>query len=183
MDFMQKRLYDVEPALGYPMEYGLLVSTLQDGTREWRDELGEVSEEAIVWQPFKNGHSIGAVILHMIDVEAFWIETAALGRDRAPEELKELLSEETNQDAFHWVVPPKRPLSYYLDYQDKIRQRTLESIKFFPDPATVISKDGWSSDMTVRWILNHVVAHEAYHGGQVVMLKAMFDKARAQETT
>jgi len=182
MSQMQKRLYDVEPASGYPLEYGLLVSTLQDGTREWRDQLGEISEEGIVWQPYKNGHNIGGVILHMIDVEAFWIETAALGRERSPDELRELLSEETDQYGFNWVVPPKRPLSYYLDYQDKVRQRTLESIKHFPDPSTVISREGWSTEMTVRWILNHVVAHEAYHGGQVVMLKAMYDKAIAGES-
>ncbi len=181
MKRMAKRLFDVEPATGYPAEYGLLVSALQDGTRKWREELGDVSDEAITWQPFKNGHSIGAVILHMIDVEAFWVETAALGRERSHQELTELLSHETNQEAFHWVLPPRMPLSYYLDMQDKVRQRTLESIKLFPDPGTIISREGWSADMTVRWILNHVVAHEAYHGGQVVMLKALFDKASTQD--
>jgi uncharacterized damage-inducible protein DinB len=173
---MQKRLYDVEPASGYPVEYGLLVSALQDGTREWREELGDVSIEEIVWQPYKQGHSIGAVILHMIDVEAFWVETAALGRERDPDEIRELLSEETDQYGFNWVVPPRQPLSYYLELQDRVRARTLESIKSFPDPATVIDREGWSSALTVRWILNHVVAHEAYHGGQAVMLKAMYER-------
>ncbi len=173
---MQKRRFDVEPTNGYPAEYGLLISALLDGTREWRDELEDVTEEAIVWQAFPKGHSIGGVILHMIDVEAFWIETAALGRDRAPEELKELLSEETDQYGFNWVVPPKKPISYYFELQDKVRVRTLESIKSFPDPATVISRDGWEYEMTLRWVLNHVVAHEAYHGGQAVMLKAMYER-------
>lgn len=177
MERMDKRLYDVEPASGYPVEYGLLISSLQDGTREWREELGDVPEEAIVWQPFKHGHSIGGVILHMIDVEAFWIETAALGRDRDPAELSELLSNETDQYSFKWVVPPHKPLSYYLALQDKVRARTLESIKHFPDPATVISREGWSSSMTLRWVLNHVVAHEAYHGGQTVILKALYEKS------
>jgi uncharacterized damage-inducible protein DinB len=178
---MNKRLYDVEPAAGYPIEYGLLISTLQDGTREWREELGDVTEDAIVWQPYAKGHSIGGVILHMIDVEAFWIETAALDRERSSEELQELFSKETDQYAFNWVVPPRKPLAYYLELQDKVRARTLESIKHFPDPATVISRDGWSSSMTLRWILNHVVAHEAYHGGQTVMLKALYDKKTKSE--
>lgn len=173
---MTKRHYDIEPASGYPTEYGLLVSALQDGTREWRDELGEVDEDAIVWQPVPNGHSIGAILLHMIDVEAFWVETAALGRERSPSELKELLSEETDVDAFKWVVPPRRPLDYYYEYQDKIRARTLESIKLFPDPATIIEREGWSSSVTVRWILSHVVAHEAYHGGQAVILKSLYER-------
>lgn len=174
---MQKRIYDVEPASGYPVEYGLLVSTLQDGTREWREELGDVTEDALVWQPYRNGHSIGAIILHMIDVEAFWVETAALGRERSSDELEELLSAETDQYSFNWVVPPRKPLSYYLELQDKVRTRTLESIRSFPDPATVIDREHWTSSMTVRWILNHVVAHEAYHGGQAVILKTLFERA------
>lgn len=175
---MEKRLYDVAPADGYPLEYGVLVASLQDGTREWRSELGDVSEEEIIWQPYERGHSIGAIILHMIDVEAFWIETAALGRERPAGEAEELLSDQIDQYGFDWVVPPKRPLSYYIELQDKVRARTLESIKDFPDPSTVITRDGWSASMTLRWILNHVINHEAYHGGQAVMLKAMYDKSR-----
>ena len=176
MELMSKRHYDVEPALGYPIEYGLLVSALADGTREWREELGQVPDGAVIWQPVQNGHSIGAVILHMIDVEAFWIETAALGRERSGDELNELLSKETDQYAFNWVVPPRKPLAYYLELQDRIRARTLASIKQFPEPATIIQREGWNSTMTLRWILNHVVAHEAYHGGQAVMLKAMWER-------
>lgn len=174
------RFFDVEPLAGYPTEYGLLIALLQDGTREWREELGEVSDEALVWQPFANGHSIGGVILHMIDVEAFWIETAALGRDRDPDEMKELGTEETDQYAFKWVVPPRKPLAYYLDLQDKVRARTLESIKSFPDPATVVTREHWNASLTLRWILNHVINHEAYHGGQIVMLKTLFEQTHAQ---
>jgi len=172
-----KRVFDIEPANGYPAEYGLLVSALQDGTREWREELGDVPDEAVVWQPYKDGHSIGGLILHMIDVEAFWIETAALSRERDEAEIKELFSSETDQYAFKWVVPPRKPLAYYLELQDKVRARTLESIKHFGDPATVIDQEGWSSSVTLRWILNHVTSHESYHGGQAMMLKVLFERA------
>jgi uncharacterized damage-inducible protein DinB len=174
---MSKRLFDVEPAQGYHSEFGLLVSNLIDGTREWREELGEVSPEAITWQAFPKGHSIGGVILHMIDTEAFWIETAALGRTRPENELIELMSHETDQYAFTWVVPPHQPLEYYFELQDRVRARTLESIKSLPDPATVISREGWAYEVTVRWILNHVASHEAYHGGQAVMLKALYERS------
>lgn len=174
------RFYDVEPLHGYPTEYGLLVAALQDGTRKWREEIGEVNDDAVIWQPVKNGHSIGGIILHMIDVEAFWIETAALGRDRDPEEVKELLSEEIDQYAFNWVVPPHKPLAYYLDLQDKVRERTLESIKSFPEPTTQVSFDQGNFIVTLRWILSHVVNHEAYHGGQAVMLKSMWEREHSK---
>jgi uncharacterized damage-inducible protein DinB len=170
------RLFDIEPTSGLPMEYGLLAAALQDGTREWREELDEVPDEAVWWQPFENGHSIGALILHMVDVEAFWIETVALERERSADELRELLSEEVDQYAFKWILPPKKPLAYYYEIQDRIRARTLESLKHLPDPATVIAREGWSYSTTIRWILNHVVAHESYHGGQAVLLKALWER-------
>ncbi|HJP82806.1 MAG TPA: DinB family protein [Fimbriimonadaceae bacterium] len=171
------RVYDVEPASGYSGDYGFLVSALQDGTRHWREELGDVPDDAIAFQPIPKGHSIGGVLLHMIDVEAFWIETAALSRERSEDEMRELFSKENDVFAFRWVVPPRRPLSYYFELQDKVRARTLESIKSFPEPSTVISMEGWTTAVTARWIINHVIAHESYHGGQLVMLKAMYEQS------
>ena len=176
---MTSRHFDIEPASGLPTEYGLLAAALQDGTREWREELGDVPDEAMYWQPFENGHSIGALILHMVDVEAFWIETVALERERSQEELKELLSDEVDQYAFNWIVPPKKPLAYYYEIQDRIRDRTLQSIRHLPEPSTVIEREGWSYSTTIRWILNHVVAHESYHGGQAVLLKALWERKSA----
>jgi hypothetical protein len=63
-------------------DIGLLAASLQNATREWRQELGEVDEEAIVWQPVPDMHSIGALILHIVDVEAWWIESVAAGKSR-----------------------------------------------------------------------------------------------------
>ena len=82
---------DVPPVEGLNPEVGLLLAMLDDGTREWRGELGEVPEEAAVWQPFPNGHSIGAVILHVAGVEAFWLHQVAAGRERSSEEEARLL--------------------------------------------------------------------------------------------
>ena len=49
-----------EPAVG------LLLAVLENTTREWReDELGDISDDTVVWQPFPHGHNIGALILHL----------------------------------------------------------------------------------------------------------------------
>lgn len=159
---------DVLPTEGLEVQVGLLLEGMEVTTREWREELGEVSEEALIWQPIPNGHSIGAILLHITDVEAFWIHQVAGGRVRTEEELKRLLSEETDQYRGRWPSPPKQPLSWYLAQMDEIRARTREVAQEINAP----EKTGllWEQVFTFRWLLHHVMTHEAYHGGQAVLL-------------
>jgi uncharacterized damage-inducible protein DinB len=169
---MERTLYDVAPLPGCHPEHGLILASLQDSTREWRAELNTVSEDGIVWQPFPGGHSIGGVLLHMAGVEAYWIEQFCLGRTLSKKELEESMSDETDQDAVKWPVPPHKPLSYYYGIQDRIRARTLESVKHLPEPTHV--KERGNEAFTMRWVLAHVADHEGYHGGQAVLLKELY---------
>lgn len=89
------RMYDVPPVTGRETSIGMLLSMLDDGTVEWRQgELEEITlpDEAVIWQPFPGGHSIGAVILHIADVERFWLHQIAGGVEPTPEELALLMS-------------------------------------------------------------------------------------------
>lgn len=167
---MTKR-FDVQPLPGYEPEVGILLASLEDSTREWRDELGDAEEDAIIWQPAPNGHSIGTLLLHIADAESWWIETVASGKERSAEELKLLLSEETNQYAGAWPPAPRMPLESYYEILGRIRSRTLETAKSFTDPAREYKQDEWDSVFTLRWILAHIVQHDSYHGGQAVLLK------------
>ncbi len=173
-DTMNINTMDSAPIVNLDPQVGLLMAVLEDGTREWREEIGQISDDAVVWQPFERGHSIGALILHIADVERFWIEQVAGGRQPTPEELAELLSNETDQDAVHWPTPPKLPLSWYFRKHDTVRQRTLKLAETLTEPERVHSfKYG---QRTLRWILGHVVQHESYHGGQAVLLSLMYDR-------
>lgn len=164
---------DIAPAPGYPEPYGLLVSMLQDTTSEWRGELpDEISAEAMMWQPFPGGHSMGAVFLHIIDVEISWLEGFVLGQKMDPEEEALYMTNDIDVDAVKWPTPPSQPLSWYVAEHNKIRTRILESIKRFR-PADE-PKAGKTRTITPRWVLNHVIQHEAYHGGQIVLLYEMW---------
>jgi len=184
------------PLPGYQEPYGLLCAILQDGTNAWRWELDQdLSEDAVVWQPSpwsaaRGGgsvsaansggglrscpgrHSIGAVILHIAAVEVFWFERFALGQPPDSEERKLLMADETDVDEWSWHVPPRRPISWYFEMHDRIRARTLESIKKWPPADTAIERDG--EPRTMRWVLGHVIQHEAYHLGQAVLLNRLW---------
>ena len=175
---MPKRLFDLPPAQGMPIEIGTLLTALDDSTREWREELGTVPVEGLVWQPFPGGHSIGAVLLHIADAENFWIQEMCLGEKTPPEFLAEVLSEETKQDDVTWPTPPAQPLDWYLDKLERVRAKTREALTRLPDPLGTVTKEEWDMEVTRRWALAHVVEHDSYHGGQAVLLKLLWERMK-----
>ena len=169
------QLYDVAPFKGFHPEIGILLSSLEDSTREWRENLGELPGEAIIWQPAPKGHSVGALILHMIDCESYWFEAFAAGKERDPEEVKLWMSEETGQFDAEWPVPPSAPLAWYYAEQDRIRARSLEALRGL-DPERRYQRKG--EEFTLRWIVAHILEHDSYTGGQAVLLHEQWKKAQ-----
>ena len=166
-------LIDSAPLPGYQEPYGLLCAILQDGTNEWRGELDpDLSEEAVVWQAYPGGHSIGGILLHMIVVEIFWFERFALDIPYDLDEIKMLKAHECDVDEWRWPDPPRQPISRYFEMHDRVRARTLESIKKWPAADSTREHDG--RERTMRWVLGHVIQHEAYHGGQAVLLNRLW---------
>ena len=171
--------YDLHPLTDLEPTLGILLSTLDDVTSEWRGELGDVSEETIVWQAYPGGHSIGGLMLHIADVEAYWIEQVAAGRELPQEFLAEVLSAETQQYEMQWPTPPRKPLASFYALQDRVREQTRETLRALADPNLVIRQERRDREFTLRYILNHVVSHEAYHGGQAALLSILRTQSTA----
>ena len=154
-------------------ELGLLASMLEDGTREWREELGSVTQEQISFQVRPGSYSIGTLLLHIAEVEAWWIEQVAAKRELSSEFLKKVLSEETLVDKGLWPSPPREPFEWYISLLDTVREQSLKTIAELNDPMISGRLERWNSEHTFRWILHHVLTHEAYHGGQAVLVKSL----------
>lgn len=166
---------DLVPLEGYDSEVGLLLASLAGATRKWRAELGEPSIEAMVWQPARDSQSIGCVILHLADSEAYWLETFLTGKRRKQDELRLLLSKETQQYGACWPTPPSEPLEWYFGIQDRVRARVFEGLKGVRAMDQIVRKSGGT---TVRRVIAHVAQHDAYHGGQAVLLHELWKKLR-----
>jgi uncharacterized damage-inducible protein DinB len=156
---------------------GLMLAMLDETTRKWRREIGRVGRETVVWQPARDAHSIGMLILHIADVEAYWLHQVVSGQPLNELDLKLLLSDETRQYAGIWPSPPKKPLSWFYEQHDRIRARTHELLSV-RDDATVLIMQG-NRRITLRWLIHHIIHHEAYHGGQAVLLQSLHRKLRA----
>ncbi|HLK16744.1 MAG TPA: DinB family protein [Fimbriimonadaceae bacterium] len=160
---------DVAPLPGFPEAYGRLLAVLQDTTADWRGELwDDIGAEVVSWRVRPGGQSIGAILLHMMVVELYWFEEFVLGCD-IPDELRaSVMWDEIDVDAGKWPEAPSQPITWYFERYDEIRARSLETIKSWPADDPV--KDFYDQKVSLTWVLGHVIQHEAYHGGQIVMI-------------
>jgi uncharacterized damage-inducible protein DinB len=173
-------LFDAKPLLDLAAPYDLLGAILQDGTNEWRWEMDpDMTRDGVVWQPYPGMHSIGAIILHIASVEVSWFERFVLGYDLNAEERSLLMTDSTDVDEWRWPEPPRESLPWYFDLHDRIRARTLEGLKAWP-PADEFVVRG-DDRRTPRWVLGHVIQHEAYHGGQAVLLGRLWQMHEAEK--
>lgn len=167
---------DLKPGVAEDESVALLLGMLDATSSKWRADLAELPDEALTWQAFPGGHSVGALLLHIADAEAFWLHEVAGGVERDPEELKTLLSEETDQFGVRWPAPPAESLGWYIRQQEAVRARTRQIVAdLFP-----LTLEGvhHGRAFTLRWILHHVISHEAYHMGQAVLLGILWDKTQ-----
>lgn len=147
-----------------------LIAMLQENTRLWRLELGACSAKAIAWQPFRHGHNIGALMLHIADVEGFWIEETVAGRSRQDKELELLRSADTEPMLGRWPEAHEGwTLERYYELQDRTRARTLATLRGRPGPEEEF--EAYGDPITLRSIVTRLIAHEAYHAGQAMLHK------------
>lgn len=169
--------YDVAPEPKDDVELGVLIGTLEDSTREWRENLETPTPEALLWQPYPDGPSIGGLILHMASCEGYWLGQFVQGLEPDPNDPAFAYDSSMDQYIPSWPLPPEQPLSWYYEIQDAQRKQTIEWIRAHNAPTTEhVRRD---STMTYRWIVAHILQHDSYHGGQAVLLHEMWKKLAA----
>lgn len=170
--------YDVEPAEGFAPEIGTLIATWDDGFREWLDNLGEPTQEAMSWQAYPNAPSIGGVMLHIAGCDLYWIREYVRGEALDPSNPAVAYDSELDQDNAQWPTPPDQPFSWYLNIVRSTRNQVIEQIRQEPNIEREFHRS-WGT-LTFRWIVAHIVEHDSYHGGQCVLLHEMWKRMAQQ---
>ncbi|WP_309685764.1 DinB family protein [Armatimonas sp.] len=141
---------------------------LDQASHEWLSELGDdVNEAELIWQAFPDGHSIGAVLTHIAEVEAYWLHHIACGEPYQDME-GDVLNGEIDQYGIKWPPPPPHPLSFYKALLATTRDKTKTLIGALENPNHTALRG--EREFTLSWLMTHVIVHEAYHGGQAVLL-------------
>jgi uncharacterized damage-inducible protein DinB len=158
-----------------PLETELLWGILEDTSRMRRGEVGPIADKWLSWSPGEGMHSIGAVMMHVIEAESEWIHEIAGRQVRTPAEREFQQADRTDQWGLRWADAPGLSWDELLAEHDRVRQRSRQIVETLADPdATAPLGD---RTVTLRWILKHIVTHEAYHFGQIELLKQMASRA------
>ncbi len=165
--------YLMIPAKGSDPIVAEYLAQMEEVRRMVKEYVRDLTPEQLSWQPYDGGNSIATLLLHLAGTEAFWIRERLGGEKLSREEWAEYGME----DYPKLKSPDGKDLSYFFSKLDTMREKTRQAIAAIKaaDLGRVYQEEfqGKSYTFSVRWILHHLVEHEAHHKGQIVILRRL----------
>lgn len=165
-----------EPMPNFPKEIGYYLSGMAEVREQLSDAVKDLSDKEISAKFTPNSHSIGQLILHNAEAEWWWIDCVLAEKE---------LDEEVAKREVFWDVlldedfaAKNYSAEFCIETADKVRNSCQETLKKFGDKDLekyfgFNKKDGRRIEVTLRYILHHLIDHEAQHKGQILMLKRL----------
>lgn len=165
----------IRPVEGFSREIGYYLAGLEEVREQLRDAVSELSTENIGRLAFPEAHSIGGLVLHIGEAEWWWMNCVISGHE---------LSEADAAMSFWDVLKEPERVSqnsysaqFCLDEISNVRKQTRTLLASFDDERLdkifQFERKGATHDLSLRWILHHLIDHEAQHKGQILMLKRL----------
>ncbi len=160
---------------GFTTELGFYFGGMEEVRGQLRETIAGMADEQIRRPAIPNTNSIGALVLHIGEAEWYWMQCMLMGAE---------ISDEI-RSAPYWDVlldpegfAAKRfSAEFCLNEIAKIREQTRETLAAFNDADLErlfsMESGGEKADRSLRWILHHLIVHEAQHKGQILMLKRL----------
>ncbi|GAB5550589.1 MAG: DinB family protein [Saprospiraceae bacterium] len=157
----------------YDTQIGAMVSMLEDLKTRITQRVRLVNREGTDFLLDENANRIGAMILHLAAIEAYYQVYTFEDRSFNEEEMAKWgLALELGEEAREKLVG--KPITYYLNIWSDVRKETLRQLK--------TKDDQWFkaktklSNMDNHWAWFHVMEHQANHMGQIAMIKKRIPK-------
>jgi uncharacterized damage-inducible protein DinB len=170
---MARRTLDAVP--GFPTEIGFYLDGMEEVREQLREAVAGMSDDQIGRAAVPGAHAIAALVLHIGEAEWYWMRGVISG-DKVTDEIRQ---------AAYWDVlkEPKRfseksfSAEFCLNEIRKIRQQTHQTLASMDDSSLdrvfTFERGGETHELSLRWILHHLIDHEAQHKGQILMLKRL----------
>lgn len=168
----------LSPASGVSPGIGFYLSGMDEVRESLRKALAGMSDEQLARRAVEGAHPVGGLVLHIGEAEWWWMQCNVGGRELTDEDKR----------AVHWDVleDPEGfaakgySAQYCLDAIDGIRERSRELLASFTDDdlERTFGYEGRRGkvEVSLRWVLHHLMEHEAQHKGQILMLKRLLDE-------
>ena len=157
----------MQPAPGYSEQIGLMATMLESSKDQITEDVKGLDQEQTDYLFDAQANSIGALLMHLIATESYYQVESLEGRNWTEEEvaLWEMASGlgEATREAFKG-----KPIQYYLDLWDQVREKTLAGLKAKDDAWFAAEVDDGINN---HWVWYHVLDHQANHRGQIALIK------------
>jgi len=185
---------DIKVADGFKsQQIGLFVAQLDDQNRRLLEDIHDITPAELDWQSAPGMNTIGMLLAHIAIVEVWWMHVGPLAKgsaEAAGEPLPGIIGLRLEDDGMPIEKaggqPPTnlagRDRSFYEDVLRKARSFTKEIMVSLTDndldrTGSLKRRDGSTGTYTVRWVLYHVLEHEAAHYGQVSSIRHQYRDA------
>jgi len=161
------------PHPGLATNVGYYFSAMEEVRGQLRNAVKDLDVDSLGRTAFPGAHPIGALVLHIGEAEWWWMQCNVAGHQLTDEDQKapcwDVLDE---PDTF---LSKGYTAEFCLQELDKIRDQTRDLLFGVAenDLERIITfeRHGEMRDHSLRWILHHLIDHEAQHKGQILMLK------------
>jgi len=164
----------LEPIAGVSKEIGFYLSGLEEIRSQLRKAVSDLTDEELARRITPNAHQIGALVLHLGESESWWIHSIV-----AEKEL-----DETAQKFAHWHDTTETDFAEKgysakdcIERINEINRMSREVLAEFGDEDLErmfgFDEKDKRIEVSLRWVLHHLLDHEATHKGQIMMLKRL----------
>ena len=133
-----------------------------------------LSKEQLYDSPAQNEYPIVSYLMHFAECDIFWLEV--LSGIEQPEELKKRCYYNSWYDPSDPPLYPDSPFEFsvYKSVIDDARKNFIDYVSGMEDSQleeeVSIKGDKSGRKMKKKWIIYHILEHEAHHRGQMFML-------------
>ena len=160
---------------GFSTEIGFYLSGMEEVRDQLREAVAEISDDHIRRPAVADAHAIGALVLHIGEAEWYWMQCVVSGH-KVTDEIRCAPYWDVLKDAKGYSEK-NYSTDFCLNEIKKIREQTHETLAAFKDSDLErifsIERRGETHERSLRWILHHLIDHEAQHKGQILMLKRL----------
>jgi len=157
--------YKIEPPKGYTNDIGNMVSMLDNLKSRVERIVSNLNQEQTDFLLDEDANRIGAIIYHLAATEAYYQAYTFENRGFNKQE-QEKWDVALNLGEIARNELKGKPISYYLDIYDEVREKTKELLKT-KDDKWFSKKNG---SMSNHWAWFHVMEHQANHMGQLALI-------------
>jgi uncharacterized damage-inducible protein DinB len=170
---MSRRTLDSLP--GFANEIGFFVSGMEEVRAQLREAVATMSADQIGQRAVPDAHSIAALVLHIGEAEWYWMQCVVSGKE-VTDKIRNAAYWDALEDPASFSKK-NYSAEFCLNEIKKIRQQTFETLASFADSQLdrvfTFERKGETHELSLRWILHHLIDHEAQHKGQILMLKRL----------